>query len=289
MPRRLSWVVLVGMGPASLLGLVLPNLYQDPLAVRQMLRGYDLATLVVAMPLLGLALAPALRGSPRAQLLHLSMLFYVVYHYATYVFGSAFNAVFLLHAGLLSVAIAALVIAVASVDIQRLARGLPPRTPARIVAGILALLAGGLGGVWVSKSLTFAFTGQVPDGGLLVLPVAHLHLAFALDLVLLVPGYAVAAVLLWRHADWGQVLAGAVLPASVIYQLNYMSALVFQARAGVWGATGFDPAEPAVVALLLAATAVIFRYVAPAIRETDADALPPPALGPRASESPWPT
>src|SRR4051794_14384421 len=63
------------------------------------------------------------------------------------------------------------------------------------------------------------------------------HLGYALDLLLLVPGYATASVLLWRRAPWGYVLATVLLGSGVGSQLDYMTALPFQVAAGVPGST----------------------------------------------------
>jgi hypothetical protein len=63
-----------------------------------MLRAYDLVALVIAAPLLVGTLLPVRHESPRAQLLRVSLRAYSAYNYAIYVFGTAFNAAFLLHA-----------------------------------------------------------------------------------------------------------------------------------------------------------------------------------------------
>jgi hypothetical protein len=61
---------------------------------------------------------------------------------------------------------------------------------------------------------------------------------------LLVPTEILAAVLLWRRAPWGYVLATVTLLFGAVYQLNYMTALIFQPNANVPGATSFDRVEP---------------------------------------------
>jgi hypothetical protein len=77
-----------------------------------------------------------------------------------------------------------------------------------------------------------------------VLPPQAVHLGYTLNLALLVPTEILAAVLLWRRAPWGYVLATVMLLFGAVYQLNYMTALIFQANANVPGATSFDPVEP---------------------------------------------
>ena len=84
------------------------------------------------------------------------------------------------------------------------------------------------------------------------------RLGIALDLSLLVPSYALAAVLLWRRRAWGYLLAGVLLTSGVVHQIGYMVALPFQVAAGVPGATAFDPIEPVIASgFLLAAVALM--------------------------------
>jgi hypothetical protein len=230
--RLLSVVIVILMAVASAAGLSVDGLYQDPDSVSAMLRGYDLVTLAVAVPVLAVTLLPALRQSARAQLLWVGMLAYSVYNYANYVFGTAFNDVFLVHVALFSLSVFALALAMMSLDIPGIARQFSEHTPVRSVSAILMLLAFGLAAMWVFFSLRFAINGEFPDESLLVLPAANVHLGYVLDLALLVPAAGLAAILLWRRAALGYVLATVVAAFCVVYQLNYTVALIFQAAAG---------------------------------------------------------
>jgi hypothetical protein len=113
--RRLAWrlsIAVAGlMAAASATGLAWRGLYQDPAATAAMFRAYDVGSLAVATPVLAGALARARQGSPRADLLWAGMLAYVVYTYAYYVFGAAFNALFLVHVALFVLGTAAFVLA----------------------------------------------------------------------------------------------------------------------------------------------------------------------------------
>jgi hypothetical protein len=226
-----------------------------------MLRAFDLVSLVVAVPVLAACLVPARRGSPRVQLVWVGMLGYVGYTYAMYVFGASFNAAFLVHVALFSLAVFALVLALGGLDVAAVAAAFGRRTPVRTVGVVLAFLGGGLGAMWVFYSLRFAVAGTPPEESLLVLPATYLHLAYVLDLAFLVPIYLAAAVLLWRRRAWGYVLATGVAVFSVVYQVNYTVALLFQWRAGVPGSVAFDPQEPLVIALSVLAAGALLRSV----------------------------
>jgi hypothetical protein len=249
----MSMLIVVLMVTSSAGGLLIDGLYQDPDSVSAMLRGYDLITLVLAAPLLTVALLPSLRESPRAQLLWLSILSYAVYDYALYVFGTTFNAMLLVHVALFSLSVFTLVLALASLEVSFHAR-----VPVRLISAVLLILGVALGAMWVFYSLRFTFTGQVPEeASRLVLPTASTHLGYVLDLSLLVPGYVLAAVLLWRRAAWGYLLATILLVSGALHQIAYMTALVCQAGAQIPGAPGFDPAEAPIAAAFLAAAALL--------------------------------
>jgi hypothetical protein len=254
----LSVVVLVAMAAASAAGLLVDGLYQDPESTTSMLRGYDLVTLLVAVPLLASALLSMRRGSVRAQLVWLGVLAYGVYNYALYLFGAAFNDLFLVYVVAFSGSLSALVLVLSTLDMARIARWISPRTPARWISGLLAFLALGLGGMWIVNSVRFAVAGTAPPGSALVETPTITHLGYALDLSLLVPAYALAAVLLWHRTAWGHVAGATVLVSGTIHQLGYLVALPFQVRAGVPDATAIDPGEPPIaLAFLLAAAALL--------------------------------
>jgi hypothetical protein len=247
--------VLVGL--AALIGLLADGVYAGPASVAEMLRGYDLVTLVVAVPVLALAQLAARRGSVRARLVSVGMLAYLAYTYAFHLFGTPFNDLLVLHAVVFGGSVFALVLTVSALDVPAIGARFSSRTPNRLVAAVLGLLAMGLGGMWVYYSVRFAVTGQVPAGSALVEPDSVVHLGIALDLALLVPAYALAAVLLWRGSAAGFVLASVVLVAGTLHQISYMVALQFQAAAGIPAAVAFDPAEPVIAVLFAVATAVL--------------------------------
>jgi hypothetical protein len=256
--RLLSGIAVLLIAAASTAGLWIDGLYSDPEPVVAMFRGYDLIALVVVAPVLALSLVSSSRGSVRAQLLWIGMLGSVVYTYAIYVFGTAFNSGFLLHVAVFTVSAYALIFAVVNLDMTAIGWQFRTRTPTRSVAVIMLLLAVSLGGMWVFSSLRFAITGRLPEeGSRLVETVGITHLGFVLDLSLLVPAYALAAVLLWRGVRSGYVLATVLLVSGIVPQFGYMTALVFQARANVPGATAFDPAEPIIAMVYLVAAAVM--------------------------------
>jgi hypothetical protein len=248
----LSVVTLVGMAVACAGGLLVDDVYGEPGSTAAMLRGYDAVSLVVAVPLLGWALIAVRSGSRRGELVWVGMLAYAVYGYALYVFATGFTDLFLVHVLVLSSAVFALPLALGAV-------GPAPAARARAVAVVLGALGVSLGAMWVVAALRFAVSGTVPDGSALVETDQVVHLGIALDLVLLVPAYLLAAVLLWRRSGWGAVAAATVLVSGTVHQAGYLVALPFQAAADVPGAQSFDAAEPVIALAFLACALVVLR------------------------------
>jgi hypothetical protein len=270
----LSTVVVVLAGLSSLVGLLADGVYAGPASVGAMLRGYDLVTLVVAVPVLALAQRRARRGSERAQLVWVGMLAYLAYTYAFSLFGTSFNDLFVLHAVVFGGSVFGLVLSVSALDVPAMGAGFARRTPRRLVAAVLGVLAAALGGLWVYSSLRFAVAGEVPAGSALVEPDSVVHLGIALDLALLVPAYALAAVLLWREVAAGFVLASVVLVSGTLHQVSYLVALPFQATAGIPGAVAFDPLEPVIAVLYAVATALLLAGAGRRHDPVDRAALP---------------
>ena len=93
---RLSAIIIVLALVASLGGLFIKDIYRDNTFVTAAWNGNDFVTLVIALPLLVVSLILSMRGSQRAQLVWLGMLDYMLYNYAFYLFGAAFNSFFLI-------------------------------------------------------------------------------------------------------------------------------------------------------------------------------------------------
>jgi hypothetical protein len=87
----LSAVIVILIAVASAGGLFVTDLYRDNVWASSQFRGSDLVRLVVVVPIFIVALFFAVRGSRRAQLIWLGLLWLTVYDYAFYLFGAAFN------------------------------------------------------------------------------------------------------------------------------------------------------------------------------------------------------
>ena len=233
------------------------GLYTDDTAwATAALRGGDLATLSLVVPGLVAAVVLARRGSTRARLIWGGLLGYGIYNFAFFVFGAAFNDLFLAHVVAFSASVFALVAWATELDAPAIAARFDARTPRRAVASFLLAIAAVFAILWTTFSLTFAVTGHLALGAA-TLP--GMHMVFALDLSLMVPSMAVGGVWLWRRKPWGYVLATALCVFGTAYQANLAAAGVFQSNAGVEGAKVVDPMGVAVLLTFVVAGFAMLR------------------------------
>lgn len=272
----LIWVTAVLALTAAVLGLVVDGVYTGARSTAEILRGYDLVTAVLVAPALAVAARYARRGSVLGRLVTAGLLADLVYSYAFYVFGTDFNDLLLLHVAIFSGSLIALVCTVGGLDIDAVEEEFRGTRHVWPVAGALGLLAVSLGGMWVAAAVTNVLDGTVPEGSRLVETPALVHTSLVLDLGLQVPLYAVAAVLLWRRAAWGYVLAFVALLSGIPEQLSYLAGMPFQVAAGVPGAVSFDPLEPVIAGLYVLA----FGMLVMGARPHPGDVRP--------DEGPWP-
>jgi hypothetical protein len=227
----LSVIIGLLIAVASAGGLFLEELYRNNLWATSQFRGSDLVRLVVVVPLLFAAMVFARRHSPRALLIWLGILWLTVYDYAFYLFGAAFNEFFLIYVALFTLSILALLFTLPYIDAASIAHRFSPKTPIRSISGYLLLIAVFLSGLWLSQTVNFIFTGQVPAS---LAASGHVtEIVFALDLSLLVPGLVLAAIWLWQRRPWGYIVAAMMLVKATLYPLALLGMGVFAARAGV--------------------------------------------------------
>lgn len=197
----------------SAAGLAYPAVYRDKSAI-PMAFANDLATLVVAVPVLVGALILSARGSLRARLVWLGSLYYMLYNYAFYVFALQVTALYLPLIAAFTLSGFALALGLGNLDVESAARKFSARTPARCIAVYMVVWAAGVGRLWISQWIKFLTTGVVPTvngdaNGYRT--IAAVDLSFMVSL--LIP----AAYWLWRRRPWGFVLAVMLFVQGTIY------------------------------------------------------------------------
>jgi hypothetical protein len=213
----LSVIIVILATVTSLGGLFITDLYRDNNFVESLWKPNDLVTLVVAVPMLVTALILSRRGSQRAQLVWMAMLDYTLYNYAFYLFAAAFNWFFLLYVALFALSIYALIFGLVNIDANRISQNFREGTPVKWISGYMLFVAVGLTTIYITKSLGFIATGQLPE---IIVKTGHpTSVVFALDLSLLIPVFVIGAIWLWRRQPWGYVLATISIVKGTTYTL----------------------------------------------------------------------
>lgn len=232
---NLSLIALVLAAIASATGLFWEGFYRDNAWVTTQFRGADAVRLLLFVPLFLGAIVYGKRGSLKAELLWLGLLWTLLYDYAFYLFAAVFNELFIVYVVLLAMPLLFLLLAVPAVDPVSVKASFSEKTPLRPIAVYLAMVALVLGGMWLAQTIGFLFTGDVPPS---IVDSGHpTAVVFALDLGLLVPGLVWAAIALWRKHPWGYVLGSLMLVKGAVYPVALLGMTLFASREGVPGAT----------------------------------------------------
>ena len=241
----------------SAAGVIRPDAYRDNAFVRSAWYGNDLVTLSIACPLLIAALFAVRRRSIRGQMIVLGVLDYMLYNYAFYLFGAAFNAFFMLYALVFALSVLAMIYALSNLDASAVAEHGIVAGPRKWIAAYMLFVATGLTTVYIAQWSAFVASGELP-----VIVTASGHptsIVFALDLTLLVPYLALGALWLWRARPWGYVLATVLNVKGALYTLVLTVGSLIAAQRGfpaavnevpLWATLTFASALSAIVLVL---------------------------------------
>lgn len=246
-------------------GLLL-DVYRDNEWVSSQMRGQDFVSLVFGAPLLLVSAHLARKGSVRALLAWLGALGYVTYSYL-YIFGIAYNELFLVYLALLVLSGYTLIRALIAIDPIPIWATFDEDAPTKVVAGFLVGFGVVLGALWAIQAIAALFTGDVPAS---VTSSGHpTAVVFVLDLGLVVPLFLLGGRMLRRGRPWGFVLAGMLLVKGVTEGLALLGMSLFMFVADH---PGFDVAlVPLWVFVAIASTYLAFRFfgaIRPAYAQT---------------------
>jgi hypothetical protein len=237
-------------------GVFIRSLYRDnPYFVAQAI-GQDHVSLAEVLPTLIIAGFLARRGSPRAWIVWLGALVYLVYTYAIAAFDVQFNLLFLAYVALLGCSLYALIGSLATADIVAIKACFGERTPIKVVGIYLAILAFLFYFIWLREIIPALMAGRIPqsiqDNG------TPTNAVQVLDMAWVLPAFGIAAIELWRKRPMGYVMGGTLLSYVVFMTSAIMGMAVFM----MWG--GFSVAVPQVVifgALLALSLGMLIWYM----------------------------
>ncbi len=214
----LSLVILIAI--TSIYGLYNSNAYileTENWAAQS--RAQDLVNLFIAVPILLVSAILAYRKSLAAYMIWLGDLVFIVYSFILYAFFVHFNAMFLLYSLVLGFAIYLLIYSLASVDAQKIKASITLSVKIKKIVSIFVIALGGLFYlVWLKDIIPNLLDGKVPSS------ITEAGLAtngvYVIDIAILLPALILSGYYLIKNKSVGYLLAGMLLPFSLIMIIN---------------------------------------------------------------------
>ncbi|OIJ19411.1 hypothetical protein BKP45_13270 [Anaerobacillus alkalidiazotrophicus] len=237
---RIGIAIMLLSATLSLIGLLWEELYQDTNLL--IVEGWwmnDWVTLLLAVPLFAIAIFLGKKGSKHGFGLLVGLMMYTVYNYSFYLFGAAFNAVFLGYVVVFVLGLFGLLTGALTLFTLLRKEDVPSIKVARVISIYMVVTALFLCIGWVGQWLSFVVTGTTP--ALMEQLEATNHLVAALDLTFVVPWFIFGAVLLWKYRVSGLIVSLMVHMKTVIYNVILLWSSISQHTSGVEGAIDFIP------------------------------------------------
>ena len=216
---------------SSLLGLVRDEHYVESAGELMRIQAQDAVIVVVGVPVLGIGLWYATRGSVRGRIVWLGSLAFMAYMWTHYAFVVAYNEFFLGYIALFSLSVFTLLAGTVRTDATAVAVAVSDGLSERTYAGFLAFAAVGLAGMWLSDIVPSLATGDLPSGiAQFGAEAAH---TYVIDLGVLVPALAISAIWLRRERPWGYVSSGVLLVFAALVAPTLTAITAVDLREGV--------------------------------------------------------
>lgn len=214
-PFGLSAIVAIGAAIMSAVGILVPELYRDRSEwLRSVWVGNDYVTLLVAVPVLVVALVLTRQNSLRGRLLWYGAIGYTLYNYAYYLLGARINPLFPAYVVVWVLSTFVLMMALYRLDTNAVAEQFSVDWRGRVSAVYMLVTGVGLAIAWVAQWAGIVFAGVKPNLG-----EAGFQLVAAMDLSFMVPYFIVGGVLLWQRRPWGYVVSPIILTQGALYTL----------------------------------------------------------------------
>jgi hypothetical protein len=230
MAEALAWAAAILSAITAVAGLFWSTLYRDAPFWIQQARGIDLATLLLAVPILVVSLLLLHRGWPPAMSVLIGVLLYEIYNYTIYSTSIVMNRLSFVYIAILglcvwSLILLALPVATTSSVVLRI-----DSSVARVVGGFLLAVVVLFGLLWLSQIASTTSTGVAPTdvtrSGLPANPV------YALDLAIFLPLAVIAAIGVLRGVAPAANFAVPMLLWVFLTSAGVAGGFLFAARAG---------------------------------------------------------
>ena len=254
----LSLALAVIAAAASALTFFVPGILLGPAVSNGNARGTALVILVLAIPVVLLAIWFERRGSWRAVFVWLGALFYLVYNAFLFLFLTPFNSLFLLYITFQSLALFSTLALVRAVDPRRTVdsiRRLPVKGLTIFVWTIVVLNAV----AWLQEVVP-AMGAENPGSFLEGLGVAT-NAVYVQDLAFWLPLMTVAAWWMWRRRPLGILLTGSWLVFGAMESVGIAVDQWFGHRADPLSPHASDSVIPMMVALAIVNLIGVYFYL----------------------------
>lgn len=250
--------------------------YYDTVSSAAQMRGNDLITLVVGLPLLAVSTWLAFRGSLRGRLLLAGTLGFFLYTYASMSFLTAYNALFLVYVALLTLSLYAFILSLLAIDLNDLPHHFSPQLPRRWIALVLFAVGGFLALAWFARIVPEVLDPQTPAA----LENTTTRVIQAMDLAFITPLTILAGLLLLRRSPWGYLLASLAVLKGLTMALGVSAMAINMALAGVPDSLAIMIPFLVLTALNLITAVILLRDLhEPSPQTVVAAAMPQPRAG----------
>lgn len=185
----------------------------------------DLVTLILGVPLLLLSAYYQGLGSFRGRLMTTGLLGYFLYTYMSYTFLWQYNSFFLIYVLLMSGSLAGLILNLKGYDYPEIKGHFKKELPIRFLSGVLFLIGGGIGMIWLGKIGASLVSGVPPIG----LDHYTTLVIQGMDLGFVVPAAVTGGVLLLKGRPAGYILSSAIVVKGAA-MLTAMSAMMISMK-----------------------------------------------------------
>ncbi|MBN2540133.1 MAG: hypothetical protein JXB08_01260 [Bacilli bacterium] len=231
----LSIIILVLSLMSSLGGLLLADLYRDSQTITIIWQSNDLITLIIVVPIFLVSIISwYTKRTLKSLLVWYSALWYMIYNYAYYVYGAAFNDFYLLYLFVYTLSIGTLLLGLKRFPIVNVEKSLKASFRYKIVVAQMLFVASGLAIIYVVQSLNYVFNDQLPA---IIETSGHVtSVVYSIDFSMVVLFFILGSILLLKKNPWGYVIAFLGNLKGVFYMtvLGYASLRTNPSEVFIW-------------------------------------------------------
>lgn len=216
-----SFSILILAGIAASIGILYPNVYNDNGFLKTAWLSNDWITITIAIPTLLSVMFFWKRYQIKADLVWLGLMNYFFYNYSFYLFGSAFNSIFLIYVLICSLSFFSMLGFLSLLNVNEIAF---ERITTKWITIFLLLLSCMLCLIEIPSCLQFISNGKLPELNLKT--GQPTNIVYALDLTFVVPAMLIASVLNLKKNVWGGVISIMMLVKAAMYGLVLTSGTI---------------------------------------------------------------